>query len=155
MNKRFYSIWLNIKSRCNNPNNAYYYNYGGRGIKICDRWNDFKNFQKDMLFSYYAHAEKHTEKNTTIDRIDNNKGYSPNNCRFVTRQIQSKNRKTSIIIEYKGEKYILKDLAQQLGFNRFTLYKRLKAGWDLNDVLSIKPIKGNNHLLLRKHKQYA
>lgn len=78
-----YSRWKSMRSRCNNPNNQDYKDYGGRGIKVCDRWNDFTLFLEDMYPSFIEGLE--------LDRENVNLGYSPDNCRWVTRQVQTQN----------------------------------------------------------------
>lgn len=90
---RFYKIWSGMKNRTTNENDARYMDYGGRGITLCERWKDFENFFNDMHESYLVHSEIHGEKNTSIDRINNNVGYNISNCKWSTCKEQAQNRR--------------------------------------------------------------
>ena len=92
---RFYRIWRHMKSRCYNSKIVGFKYWGGRGIKVCDRWQQFVNFRDDMYNSYVRHVKKHGEKNTTIDRIDNDGDYTKENCRWATYLIQSNNNRNT------------------------------------------------------------
>lgn len=80
------TIWIRMRNRCNNPKNADYPNYGGRGIKVCERWEVFENFLADM-------GDRPGGPEITLDRIDNSKDYEPSNCRWATKVEQSRNRR--------------------------------------------------------------
>lgn len=96
--ERLYRVWLNIKDRCGNPNNNHYESYGGRGIAICDEWkNDYESFRKWCLLNGYVEDIKPNNRNNlTIDRIDVNGNYEPNNCRFVTNQENCLNKRDTM-----------------------------------------------------------
>lgn len=121
MNKRppEYGTWNAIKQRCHNPNNPAYANYGGRGIKVCARWRrSFTAFLGDM-------GPRPADK-TSIDRIDNSKGYSPDNCRWATQAEQMRNTRATVMIEYKGRSMILIDWCEELGLDYNTMAQRMK-----------------------------
>lgn len=117
-NSREHSTWRNMKTRCLNSNSASYERYGGRGITICKRWLKFKNFYEDM-------GNKPIGK--TLDRIDNNKGYSKQNCRWATNKEQARNKKCNIV--YKGEYPV--EASKRLGGKRTLIYERIKRGWSI------------------------
>lgn len=124
-----YGKWCAMKERCNNPNNKRYARYGARGIKVCEEWNSFENFYKWSI-------ENGWSPEMTIDRIDNDKGYSPENCRYVTRKVQNRNYSKNHNITYKGETMCLADWADRFGINRATILYRIKAGKTLDEVFS-------------------
>ncbi len=89
---RFYRIWDGMKRRCLNTFDSHYSKYGGRGIKICERWIKFENFRDDMLKAYLKHCLEFGEKNTSIDRINNNGNYEIKNCKWATKSEQQSNK---------------------------------------------------------------
>lgn len=134
---RLYGIWSGMKSRCYNPKRSNYRNYGGRGITVCAEW--LENFS-----AFYDWAMTHGYTNsTTIDRIDNNKGYSPENCRWVSRKVQNNNRRWCHEITFRGETHTLSEWAEITGISRDTLKNRLNLGWPLERALTepVRPTK--------------
>ena len=117
---RTYQTWENIIDRCCNANNDRYGDYGGRGIKVCERWKAFENFFADM-------GERPTGK--TIDRKDCNGDYDPKNCCWSTPKEQQRNRRKNKTVQYGGKIKCLAEWAECLGINCSTLRKRLSRGW--------------------------
>lgn len=125
-----------MKERCLYPKHKAYSRYGGRGIKVCDRWiNDFHSFILDMGV---PPTKKHT-----IDRIDVNGNYEPSNCRWATLEEQNQNTSRTRWIDYLGEKYSLSMLCKKFGFNYKRMEGRLDAGWTLEDAIN-KPCQLKN-----------
>lgn len=127
-----YASWCDMKSRCNNPNNVSFDNYGGRGISVCERWDKYQNFISDM-------GNRPTLKHT-LDRIDNDGNYEPSNCRWATRKEQQRNRRTNHIIEFNGESKNITDWSNDLGIKLTTLIGRLDRGWSIEKTLTT-PVK--------------
>jgi hypothetical protein len=125
-----YRAWHSMKDRCLCPTNKFYDYYGGRGIKICDSWlNSFENFFKDMG---YAPTQQHS-----IDRIDNNGNYEPNNCRWATKREQVINRRNSFMITYKGETKAIAEWSDIYGICINVIRKRIKLfGWDVEKAFT-------------------
>lgn len=117
-----YCIWKDMRKRCNNPNHQMYKHYGGRGIFVCERWDDFKNFYDDMLNGY--------EKGLTLEREKVDGEYGPSNCVWATTAVQSRNKRNNIFITIDGIKLIAADWADKMGIPRPTVYDRLRNGWD-------------------------
>ncbi len=117
-----YRAWESMKYRCLRPTHKFYRLYGGRGIKICDRWiNSFQNFLEDM-------GHKPTPKHS-LDRIDNDKGYFPENCRWATKREQVRNRSDNVWVSLEGKTLMLIDWAKLTGVNFNTIKTRLRRGW--------------------------
>lgn len=136
-NSRLYNIYNGVKERCYNKNCPSYKNYGGRGIIMCDEWldkdNGFVNFRNWSIQNGYIDK-------LTIDRINNNGNYEPNNCRWVTRKEQQNNRRCNTLLTYKGETKSIAQWSEQLGVNHMTLRGRLARGWSVEKTLTTKPI---------------
>lgn len=122
-----YKIWDGMRQRCNNPRNAAWSHYGGRGIKICARWESFENFLVDM--------GKRPGPDYSLDRLDNDSGYEPGNCAWRTAEAQSNNRRGLRLLEFRGETLSLAQWARRQGLSESALRIRLKAGWPIEAAL--------------------
>ena len=122
--------WSSMKARCYNKKNPDYKNYGGRGITICDRWlgsDGFINFIKDM-------GDKPTPKHS-VDRIDNNKGYSPENCRWATQLEQARNTRRNKFIIHNGIPYTITEASKHFSINQPSITKNLQNGLSFAEIL--------------------
>ena len=116
-------------ARCHRPSCRAYSNYGARGIYVCDRWREsFENFLADM-------GPKPSPAHS-IDRIDNNLGYSPENCRWATWHEQSRNKRVNLLVEHRGKRQCLTDWARDTGIHVNTLRFRIKKGWPVERALT-------------------
>ena len=109
-NTTFYDVWSNIIQRCTNPNNPKYKDYGARGITVCDRWRSFDNFKIDMYDSYIEYKKTHPEEYISLDRIDNNKGYSKDNCRWAGRYEQQNNTRLNTRYHIAGGDFTVREI---------------------------------------------
>ena len=124
-----YAAWTEMRNRCNNPRHKRAKYYSARGIKVCARWNSsFDAFYEDM--------GKRPSPQHSLDRIDNNKGYEPGNCRWATWTEQSRNRSITRLVEAFGKKKPITQWAEEFGTNRNAIRARLKYGWTPEDAVS-------------------
>lgn len=142
---RAHQAWRAMIARCHNPSNGSYHNYGGRGISVCERWRgDFLAFLSDM---------GEPGAGLSIDRIDNENGYSPENCRWATRKEQGNNRRTCRYIEYNGEKMTVMQASNLSGISHANILQRINAGWPPERIfvkpkVYTKPSKAQKFLVL-------
>lgn len=130
MLKSTYSSWKEMNKRCYNKNCKAYSSYGARGITVCDRWRkSFKNFLEDMGFK---------SKNLSLDRIDNNSGYFKENCRWATKKVQARNRRSNHLIKINEEIKSLAEWSEKTNLNSDLIKARLKYGWTPEEALGIK-----------------
>ena len=123
-----YKLWVSVKDRCLNPKHKAYHRYGGRGITIAPEWvNDFAAFRA---------AVGVRPKGATLDRIDNNKGYEPNNVRWTTRKVQANNRETNVVLTHNGMTMTLSQWANHLGCKYGLVASRWKRGLNTEEVLA-------------------
>lgn len=125
-----YSTWRNMKTRCYNNKANNYHNYGGRGIKVCDRW-----LGKDGFWNFIYDMEDKPENNYSLDRIDNDKNYTPENCRWTDKSTQLNNKRINIIITLNNESKTLKEWSNYLGIKYETLRARFIAGLPPEKIL--------------------
>lgn len=119
-NDRIYQVWNSMMTRCNNPSRQNFSHYGGRGIKVCDRWHTFAEFYADM---------GDPPPGKSIDRIDVNGNYEPGNCRWATLEEQALNRTNHRFVEVDGEKMPVAVASRRYGVSSTTLLERLNRGW--------------------------
>lgn len=132
-NDRIYRMWNHMLSRCYNKNDSSYYRYGERGIIVCDEWkNSYHTFREWAINNGYSDE-------LSIDRIDNDGNYNPNNCKFSTAKEQMNNTSTNHRIEYKGEIKTVSQWAELYGMDIMQLENRILRGWDIETALT-KPI---------------
>ena len=129
---RLYNIRGSIIRRCYNKSSAEYHKYGGRGITICDEWlnkeDGFKNFYKWAMNNGY-------QDDLSIDRINNNGNYCPENCRWANVKVQSNNRSTCIYVKYKNYIFNVGQWSEITGIHRSTILNRFDRGWNIDDAL--------------------
>jgi hypothetical protein len=123
-----WSVWCGIRKRCTNPAAAEFPYYGGRGIKMCERWNDFANFYVDM-------GPRPSPKHS-IDRIDSNGHYEPSNCRWATKLEQLNNTRRNVFVEFDGKRMTVSQWEAALGVKTGALKLRLRRGWPVQEAFT-------------------
>lgn len=129
---RIYKIWVGIRKRCTNPKMKSYAEYGGRGIKVCDRWNDFENFYEDMKIGY--------SDELSLERKDPNGNYEPDNCKWATMKEQARNKRNTKRITLGDESRTASEWEEISGTGRCTIAWRLKNGWDTHRAIYGDPV---------------
>lgn len=121
-----YSVWQGMRGRCRNPRAQHFAAYGGRGITVCPEWDDFARFVADMGPRPDGYS---------LDRIDNDKGYSSSNCRWATRQEQQRNQRTTRRVTIEGNTYLVAELVHLSGRKHETIIQRAEKGMTYDEVL--------------------
>lgn len=130
-----YYLWNTMKQRCQNIKNINYKHYGGRGIKVCERWELYENFRDDM---------GHRPNSTSLDRIDNDGNYEPGNCRWASLSEQHNNCRSNVFITYKSIKKTAIQWATYFNINYHTFYSRLSRGWSMEEIVNTPVVKKKN-----------
>lgn len=128
-----YNIWKSMRSRCLNPKNKSYKNYGGRGISVCARWLE--------SFVFFLEDVGSRPKGTSLERIDNNLGYFKENCRWASSSEQSRNRRNNKLVYFGGVFVPLIEASEACGINYHTVHNRIRSGWSLDRALHTPPKK--------------
>lgn len=140
-NKKLYKKWQSTKDKCENPNHPSYYLYGKRGIKVCERWQLYENFEADLLDSFLEHIKKYGIEETTIDRWPNNLGdYEPNNVRWATRKEQCNNLTTNHMVT---ENLNIAQFSKKYNIHPNTVAQRLANGWSVEKIINT-PVSHHN-----------
>lgn len=126
--QRVFWVWADMRSRCANPRHKAFKNYGARGVTVCQEWHDFKTFCSDM---------GPRPQGASLDRIDNNAGYSKGNCRWADRKTQNSNRRNCIFIDVDGEAITLREYCRRANIPYRPIVKRIQdLGWPLEVAIS-------------------
>ena len=135
-NTKTFRIWSGMKTRCLNPNDGGFKKYGARGIKICKRWLTFTNFLADM---------GECPKGFSIERIDNDGHYCPQNCKWIPMVLQANNKQNSVVVTVNGETDCVSFLARKYGKKPTRILRRLALGWSVEDAFFLGIVKHGPH----------
>jgi hypothetical protein len=131
-------VHFGMMQRCTNQNNGHFRNYGGRGIQVCDEWRSFQ------VFHEWARAHGYAD-GLTIERRDNNSGYSPENCYFATRKTQARNRRSNRIVTIKGVSKCVAEWSEEHGIPKYAVYARVKQGWAIEAAVTTPYVSSRSH----------
>lgn len=134
---RAYQVWAKMIKRCDEKNDRDYPNYGGRGIRVCERWKSFEYFYEDM---------GEAPENMTLDRINNEDGYSKDNCRWASMKTQKVNKRTNVYLTYQGITLTISEWAKKLNLGYSTLWRRMKRNLPLEKVLAPRLLNGRSSI---------
>ncbi|MBQ3265227.1 MAG: hypothetical protein IJH07_05565 [Ruminococcus sp.] len=127
--ERLYNIWGCMRQRCNNPRNPSYPHYGGKGVTICEEWNDYQEFRNWALANGY-------DDTLSIDRINPDGNYCPSNCRWADDKTQMNNQTRNHYIEYEGQRYTMAQLADRFHLSYAAMQHRIERGWDMERIIN-------------------
>lgn len=140
-----YKIWCSAKSRCTNPSDSRYRDYGGRGLKMCDAWTE-------SFASFYSDMGARPSKMHSLDRINNELGYGPENCRWATTVDQANNTRSNRIIELDGKSHTLSEWSRITGMSRGLISARIANGWTVREAIATPVSRSNKIVTLRRTK---
>jgi len=130
---KFYKVWSSMKSRCSNPTDKAYCNYGGRGISVCEEWQTFEPFREWAMANGYREG-------LTIERINNDGNYEPGNCKWIPKGLQSDNTRRCVFITLNGQTLNMKQWAKELGIPYSVIQHRIYRGWSPLRAIGKEPI---------------
>lgn len=145
---KLYKVWEGMKRRCNAPQSKNYHRYGGRGVKVCEEWSDYEAFSAWAMANGYKHG-------LTLDRVENDKGYSPENCRWATMKEQQNNRGNNQKITIDGVEKTVCQWAEEYGINPHTIRGRIKRGWPEAKAVQKSSRKARRVVCIETGKVYA
>lgn len=122
---RTYNIWAGMKKRCMKTSSISYQRYGGRGIKVCDRWEKFENFYADM---------GEAPDGFSLERINNDGDYCQENCKWIPKDLQGLNKSTNVLLTARGKTQPITEWAKEIGIGATTLFYRFRKGWGVEDI---------------------
>lgn len=136
---RLYKLWMWMRKRCRDKTDPKNYRYGGRGITVCDEWEN-----SYLAFKEWSMSHGYSEE-LTLDRIDNDGNYSPDNCRWVSRKVQNNNRSDNILITYMGKTQSLHAWTDELNLPYHEVWQRIyRCGWSIEDAFTLKKYERGN-----------